>query len=294
MRLLRNDIPQQPMGIIAVANDTNSCEFSPCLTNNGGCQDLCLLTSDARVNCSCRGDRRLLEDNSCSALNALCGSVDDFECGNGDCINYSLTCDGMAHCKDKSDEKQSYCANRLCKKGYRRCINGRCIGHMFWCDGTDDCGDHSDELPCNILYTTDVYCPSSPVPTDCSRYFRLGVKGATFQSCERTTLCYLPSWKCDGNNDCGDFSDERNCPDKKKLKCPVNFFACPSGRCIPMSWTCDKENDCENGADETHCDKFCTSTEFECGNHRCISNHWVCDGANDCGDKSDEDDRCSE
>uniref|UniRef100_A0A4W5Q8K7 LDL receptor related protein 1 n=1 Tax=Hucho hucho TaxID=62062 RepID=A0A4W5Q8K7_9TELE len=315
MRLLRNDIPQQPMGIIAVANDTNSCEFSPCLTNNGGCQDLCLLTSDARVNCSCRGDRRLLEDNSCSALNTLCGSVDDFECGNGDCINYSLTCDGMAHCKDKSDEKQSYCAKRLCKKGYRRCINGRCIGHMFWCDGTDDCGDHSDELPCNSKPSGEFRCRDGScisnssrcdqvvncedasdemncLPTDCSRYFRLGVKGVTFQSCERTTLCYLPSWKCDGNNDCGDFSDERNCPDKKKLKCPVNFFACPSGRCIPMSWTCDKENDCENGADETHCDKFCTSTEFECGNHRCISNHWVCDGADDCGDKSDEDDRC--
>lgn len=44
-----------------------------------------------------------------TALNVSCGSVDDFECGNGDCINYSLTCDGMAHCKDKSDEKQSYC-----------------------------------------------------------------------------------------------------------------------------------------------------------------------------------------
>lgn len=26
MKLLRVDIPQQPMGIIAVANDTNSCE----------------------------------------------------------------------------------------------------------------------------------------------------------------------------------------------------------------------------------------------------------------------------
>jgi len=46
--------------------------------------------------------------------------------------------------------------------------------------------------------------------------------------------------------------------DKRKLKCPVNFFACPSGRCIPMSWTCDKENDCENGADETHCGESST------------------------------------
>lgn len=29
MKLLRVDIPQQPMGIIAVANDTNSCEWGP-------------------------------------------------------------------------------------------------------------------------------------------------------------------------------------------------------------------------------------------------------------------------
>lgn len=197
-------------------------------------------------------------------------------------------------------------ANRICKKGYRRCINGRCIGHQFWCDGTDDCGDHSDELPCNSKFpcTLDGSAPlvllskslplNSSVPlllvtlckagefqckdgscishfsrcdqvvncedasdemncrkqpdtsvlraagltktqsnahmqvfkgaslmrdcllpsesTDCSRFFRLGAKGASFHSCERTTLCYLSSWVCDGNNDCGDFSDERNCP----------------------------------------------------------------------------------
>lgn len=27
MKVLRADIPQQPMGIVAVANDTNNCEF---------------------------------------------------------------------------------------------------------------------------------------------------------------------------------------------------------------------------------------------------------------------------
>ncbi|XP_035377067.1 low-density lipoprotein receptor-related protein 1 isoform X2 [Electrophorus electricus] len=317
MKLLRADIPQQPMGIIAVAKDTNSCEFSPCHNNNGGCEDLCLLTSEGRVNCSCRGDRKLMDGNVCIAENTTCHSIDEFECGNGDCINYSLTCDGRAHCKDKSDEKPSYCLNRGCKKGYRRCLNGRCIKHNSWCDGTDDCGDRSDELPCNMtlcgaseFQCKDGACISNSSrcnqvvdcedasdeincsPTDCSSFYLLGVKGVTFQRCEFTTLCYAPSWQCDGSNDCGDFSDERNCPEKRKQKCPVNFFACPSGRCIPMSWTCDKENDCEYGTDETHCDKFCSATQFECGNHRCISSSWVCDGTDDCGDHTDEDSRC--
>lgn len=30
MKVLRADIPQQPMGIVAVANDTNSCEYHQC------------------------------------------------------------------------------------------------------------------------------------------------------------------------------------------------------------------------------------------------------------------------
>ncbi|KAM4699918.1 prolow-density lipoprotein receptor-related protein 1 isoform 2-T2 [Discoglossus pictus] len=317
LKLLRVDIPQQPMGIIAVANDTNSCELSPCKNNNGGCQDLCLLTADGRVNCSCRGDRILQEDFTCKAPNSTCNSHDEFECGNGDCINYSLTCDGVAHCKDKADEKQSYCSSRRCKKGFQHCLNGRCISLSNWCNDMDDCGDNSDEINCNKTNCSpdefrcrDGSCAGNSSRcnqridcedasdemncniTDCSYYFRLGVKGLTFQKCEHTSLCYAPSWICDGSNDCGDFSDEMNCPGVKTPRCPVNYFACQSGRCIPMSWTCDKEHDCENGEDETHCDKFCTSVQFECSNHRCISKHWVCDGSDDCGDGSDEGSHC--
>ncbi|NXG98380.1 LRP1 protein, partial [Loxia leucoptera] len=321
MKLLRVDIPQQPMGIIAVANDTDSCELSPCRVNNGGCQDLCLLTPKGHVNCSCRGERVLQEDFTCKAVNSTCNVHEEFECGNGECIDFSRTCDGVVHCKDKSDEKQSYCSSRKCKKGYRHCMNGRCVASRYWCDGVDNCGDNSDEVPCNktSCAATEFRCRDGTcignssrcnqfidcedasdemncTATDCSSYFKLGVKGTTFQKCEHTSLCYAPSWVCDGANDCGDYSDERNCPGGRKPKCPSNYFACPSGRCIPMTWTCDKEEDCENGEDETQCserqDKFCYPVQFECNNHRCISKLWVCDGADDCGDGSDEDSRC--
>lgn len=42
-----------------------SGELSPCRINNGGCQDLCLLTHQGHVNCSCRGGRLLQEDLTC-------------------------------------------------------------------------------------------------------------------------------------------------------------------------------------------------------------------------------------
>ena len=42
-----------------------SGELSPCRINNGGCQDLCLLTHQGHVNCSCRGGRILQDDFTC-------------------------------------------------------------------------------------------------------------------------------------------------------------------------------------------------------------------------------------
>ncbi|KAF4524944.1 hypothetical protein B566_EDAN012700 [Ephemera danica] len=52
---------------------------------------------------------------------------------------------------------------------------------------------------------------------------------------------------CDGVDDCGDSSDERNCNEP----CPELEFKCHSnGRCILNAWRCDGDADCKDGSDE--------------------------------------------
>ena len=66
-----------------------------------------------------------------SAKNSSCNIYSEFECGNGECIDYQLTCDGIPHCKDKSDEKLLYCGEFPM---YDLLISECNSFYSFWCD----------------------------------------------------------------------------------------------------------------------------------------------------------------
>lgn len=64
-------------------------------------------------------------------------------------------------------------------------------------------------------------------------------------------------------DDCGDGSDEINCPTRVPTTCAANYFTCDNNRCISKVWVCDGDNDCGDGSDERNCSKCVGAVDFQ-------------------------------
>ncbi|XP_076656222.1 sortilin-related receptor isoform X2 [Halictus rubicundus] len=129
-------------------------------------------------------------------------------------------------------------------------------------------------------------CPEGAIPYANNTCPRVASTCSANQFACNNDVCIPAFWHCDGENDCGDRSDELNCPQKT---CFPNFTCDNNTKCISHAWVCDIDKDCRDGTDEKHCTySTCTEHQFRCDGGRCISQKWVCDGENDCQDFSDE------
>lgn len=303
-------------------SDEKDCDHHNCTENQFQCANgLCIekrWVCDGDNDCKDGSDER-----NCSAVQvkrietgsgAEAGecAADAFRCSRSSaaCIPAAWACDGERDCPGGEDELPDSCRNASCAPYMYRCPSGKCIFRSWLCDGENDCSDTeaSDEKNC----TGNHHSKLLPRLTTEKIDFASNTSCLDWMFRCNNGNCLPYWWRCDGVDDCNDFSDEIGCgstdttvipsDQHPSIKCGKNQFTCSPGVCIPLTWVCDSMADCVDGADEqpSSCERragagagaeatSCSAHEAPCADGRgCVRDDQLCDGVPQCEDRSDE------
>ncbi|XP_061934447.1 basement membrane-specific heparan sulfate proteoglycan core protein isoform X32 [Apis cerana] len=245
-------------------------------------------------------------------------SPGEFACDVSRCILASHRCNFIKECDDGSDEHD--CSYPACTASQFKCRNEQCVDSSARCNGVNDCFDHSDELNCLTTCSGDQFrcldgtCIS--IDKRCNQNIDCR-NGEDEKQCERECTptqfkcitgnkCIEGIYRCDGQPDCPDQSDEdcanetithatppisqpwpggatespRECDPSKEMRCD-------DGQCILLRRKCDNIFDCLDGSDERGCG-VCSPAEWKCASGECIAEIERCDNVIHCADGSDE------
>uniref|UniRef100_A0A1I8NGS4 Uncharacterized protein n=1 Tax=Musca domestica TaxID=7370 RepID=A0A1I8NGS4_MUSDO len=117
--------------------------YGGCISGNDRCNGVrnCIDGSD-EIRYLCDSSSDLFQD-----LRGSCWLFSHMQCKSGECISRDTMCDGIADCKDGSDETMEICSIFDCPDYTFRCGYGACVPGIARCNGIKDCLDGSDEIP---------------------------------------------------------------------------------------------------------------------------------------------------